>query len=270
MTFVSFAQNGEDVILWRALKDIDKGFYIDAGANDPVTNSVTKAFYDRGWRGINIEPVRYWHERLVADRPEDINLCLAVGERAGLATIHEIPDTGLSTMSAEVAATHQRSGRTSTPTLVPVLRLDDICATHAPSDIHFLKIDVEGVEEQVLCGLDLNRWRPWILVIEATFPNSPEAQHQAWESMVLERDYRFAYFDGLSRYYVADEKAELIPRLGVQPNVFDDFARAREQAQIAALDARTSELAQLRQELEQCQRVWRESEEAHRRAVNAD
>src|SRR5215470_12416094 len=55
MSFISYAQNYEDVMLWRALKHIDQGFYIDVGANDPDIDSVTKAFYERGWRGINVE-----------------------------------------------------------------------------------------------------------------------------------------------------------------------------------------------------------------------
>ena len=63
MTFISYAQNFEDVILRRALKDIEKGFYVDVGAHDPVIDSVTKAFYDLGWRGINIEPVKEWFEK---------------------------------------------------------------------------------------------------------------------------------------------------------------------------------------------------------------
>ena len=54
--FVSYAQNFEDVILWRALHDVTPGFYIDIGANSPTIDSVTKAFYERGWRGINVEP----------------------------------------------------------------------------------------------------------------------------------------------------------------------------------------------------------------------
>ncbi len=34
--FISHAQNFEDVILWRALKHVQNGFYIDVGAQDPV------------------------------------------------------------------------------------------------------------------------------------------------------------------------------------------------------------------------------------------
>ena len=41
MTFISYAQNFEDVMLWRALKHVEKGFYVDVGAQDPVVDSVS-------------------------------------------------------------------------------------------------------------------------------------------------------------------------------------------------------------------------------------
>jgi hypothetical protein len=42
--FASFAQNFEDVTLWRALRDVGQGSYIDIGAQDPETDSVSLAF----------------------------------------------------------------------------------------------------------------------------------------------------------------------------------------------------------------------------------
>ena len=56
MPFISFAQNLEDVVLHRALMGVTHGFYVDVGANSPDEQSVTRAFYERGWHGINIEP----------------------------------------------------------------------------------------------------------------------------------------------------------------------------------------------------------------------
>lgn len=83
MSFISYAQNLEDVMLYRALKHIKRGFYIDIGASHPVGGSITKAFHDRGWRGINIEPVAEFFELLKQHRPDDINLNLAVGNHQG-------------------------------------------------------------------------------------------------------------------------------------------------------------------------------------------
>jgi hypothetical protein len=41
----SYAQNFEDVMLWRALGHVAQGFYIDLGAHDPVIDSVSHALY---------------------------------------------------------------------------------------------------------------------------------------------------------------------------------------------------------------------------------
>ena len=85
----SFAQYGEDLILWRALNFIKTGFYIDIGAMDPDTHSVTKLFYNEGWNGINVEPCPTWVKRLVEKRPLDITVPVAVSDRKGGMTFHE-------------------------------------------------------------------------------------------------------------------------------------------------------------------------------------
>ena len=82
--FVSYAQNQEDVVLARALRPDDReGFWVDVGAGDPVLDSVTAAFAERGWRGVNVEPLPREHERLCAARPADTNLRVALGATAG-------------------------------------------------------------------------------------------------------------------------------------------------------------------------------------------
>ena len=75
---ISYAQNFEDIMLWRALSQVKNGTYIDVGANDPIIDSVTKVFYDNGWSGINIEPVKENWEKLLEARPRDVNIqCMA-------------------------------------------------------------------------------------------------------------------------------------------------------------------------------------------------
>ena len=223
MTFISYAQNFEDIMLWRALKHIEKGFYIDVGANDPMIDSVTLAFYERGWRGINIEPMRQYYDRLCADRPEDINLPVAVADTKGELTLFDIPDTGLSTMDRTIAQAHIAAGREVIEHGIQVIPLSEICEKHVHGPIHFLKIDVEGLEGAVLRGMDFKKWRPWILVVEATLPQTQITNHAEWEKLVLDAGYRFSYFDGLNHYYVADDHVALMQAFKAPPNVFDDF-----------------------------------------------
>jgi FkbM family methyltransferase len=227
-SFISYAQNFEDVILWRALKQIEKGVYVDVGAQDPEVESVTRAFYERGWSGINIEPVDEYFNKLSQSRPRDTNLKVAVGRESGLRTLYSFPGTGLSTFDSAISARHQAAGLTPQETNVQVLTLTQILQDSAAPTIHFLKIDVEGAEDEVLEGLDLDRIRPWIIVVEATEPNSPVVNHEKWEYRITDRGFEFAYFDGLNCYYVANEVAELKGRLAIPPNFFDHFIRASE------------------------------------------
>ena len=226
MTFVSFSQNYEDVMLWRALKDVSNGFYVDVGANDPTFESVTKAFYDRGWRGINIEPVIHFHNKLCVERPEDINLRTAVGDKKGKAPFFEVVDTGLSTMNPEIAKKHSDELDFEIKQYnIPVSTLTDIINEHVEGEVHFLKIDVEGYEKHSLLGLDLLKIRPWIIVVESTIPLTQDENFLDWEDILIRNNYHFIYFDGLNRFYVANEKAEIDVHFDRPPNYFDFFER---------------------------------------------
>lgn len=254
MTFISFAQNREDVILWRALGHLEKGFYIDVGANDPVEHSVTKAFYDRGWHGLNVEPVQQWHDRLREARPRDINLQVAAGSREGVMTLYEVADSGLSTSSKLVADRHGEKGFDHRVTQVQVDTLGHLCSLWEIDEVHFLKIDVEGAEREVLLGLDLTRLRPWIILVESTEPLSQRRNHEEWEDLVTNQGYTFVYFDGLNRFYLADERAELGCHFDAPPNVFDDYlpiGHLSVMEQVGELSHRCHELARRGEELAQ-------------------
>ncbi|MCX7182610.1 MAG: FkbM family methyltransferase [Nitrosospira sp.] len=212
-------------MLWRALKHVENGFYIDVGANDPTLDSVTRAFYERGWNGINIEPLPSHHADLQRERPRDINLQCGAGAIHGEIELWECDVRGWSTADKSVAALHRSNGHEGIFHKIKVLPLSEICASNVNSEIHFLKIDVEGFEKSVIEGMDFSHFRPWILVIEATFPNSSEEMHDEWEGIVLSNGYLLAYIDGLNRFYVASEHSELLVALRYPPNVFDEHAR---------------------------------------------
>ena len=80
---ISYAQNFEDVMLWRAFKHVKKGFYVDVGAAWPDFDSVTKWFYDNGWTGINIEPNPVLFDRYELERSSDTNLQLTISDSEG-------------------------------------------------------------------------------------------------------------------------------------------------------------------------------------------
>ncbi len=235
--FVSYAQNQEEVVLARALHPDDRrGFWVDVGAGDPVLDSVTAAFAERGWRGVNVEPLPREHERLCAARPADTNLRVALGATAGLGKLFVEPaeererpdpdapiDRGASTMVPELAERYRGDGQEFTPIEVPIWTLAQVVADHVRGPVDFLKVDVEGFEREVLAGADWSNFRPRVVVMEATVPKSDEPAHEAWESILFEVGYRFAMFDGLNRFYAHSDEPALLQKLAVPANVFDDF-----------------------------------------------
>jgi FkbM family methyltransferase len=200
---------------------------VDVGANDPVVYSVTYAFYQQGWRGITIDPMHAYAEKLRAERPGDLVVEAAVSDDpSGSVTLHQIADSGLSTLLDDVGEGHRSAGFTVEDVIVPARRLDDILqdAGWDGLDIHLMVIDTEGAEKSVLNTIDLRRWRPWVMVVEATRPLTTEQSHESWEPILLEAGYQLCLFDGLSRFYVSQEKAdELAAPLSVPANVLDDY-----------------------------------------------
>ena len=240
MTFVSYAQNFEDVMLWRALKNVENGFYIDIGAAWPDEHSVTKAFYQRGWHGINVEPNPEFNAKLCANRPRDINLPIALSDVEGSLIMTFIDATGLSTLDNQIAARHEAAGWSTTRREVNVKRLSAIWSDNVPDrqEVHFLKVDVEGLEEAVLRGNDWSKHRPWIVVVEATLPMSQEESHGGWEPILHAANYQLAYADGLNRFYVAQEHADLLPAFKYPPNVFDSFKlHVQQEAETRSIEA---------------------------------
>jgi FkbM family methyltransferase len=219
MSLTSYAENFEDVLLWRALRHVEQGWYVDVGAGHPQQFSVTQAFYERGWCGLNIEPAASLQSALRAARPADVTLPVAAGAGAGYATLYEVPDSLYSSADmsrARAAAESIGKGAELLRREIEVHPLNDLLAAHAPADIHFLKIDAAGTEESVLEGLDLQRFRPWIIVVDTR-------SGAAWESALLGSRYKLAHDDGMNRYYAAAEHPALLDLLRLPPNPADDF-----------------------------------------------
>jgi FkbM family methyltransferase len=225
---ISYAQNNEDVLLRRVLHDVSNGFYVDVGAQEPKFDSVTKHFYDAGWRGINIEPHPTYFAAILRERTRDINLNLAVSDRAGTADFHFVENSGLSSLNSDALRVANQYGLKTRSGRVPTEKLSALLLDHSVGEIHFLKIDVEGAEAAVLRSMDFKRWRPWVVLIEATLPNDPTPCWDEFEPLMIAGGYQAVYFDGLNRWYLRDESMERASLFSVPVNVFDRYVRWKE------------------------------------------
>jgi FkbM family methyltransferase len=220
---ISHAQNFEDVILWRALKHVERGFYVDIGAQDPVKDSVSLFFYETGWRGVHVEPSPHFAAKLRAARPDEEVIGAVVGRNSGLIKFYESITTGLSTGDPVLAEQHIAEGfefqEISAPgvTLAQVL---DGCDGH---EIHWLKVDVEGFEAAVIDSWLPSTVRPWIVLVESVKPGTHEPTFAEWEPTLVGLGYDFVYFDGLNRFYLSEQHPELAHAFGPGANLFDGF-----------------------------------------------
>lgn len=204
----------EDYILAYVFKDVDKGFYIDVGTNNPNIASVTKYFYDLGWNGINFEPQEKYFEMLKQHRPRDININKAVGDSIGetIFVIPYKPEEGIASMdNSMINSLSKDDNKYYLAHNVKTTSLNATLEELNVKEIDFLKIDVEGAEDKVLRGIDLKKFRPKVIVLEAWLPLSGKDYYSylKFEHILFDNDYLLAMDDELNRYYYRKESPEL-------------------------------------------------------------
>ena len=198
---------------------------MDVGAAHPILDNVTYALYKAGWRGINVEPMKREADLLREVRPRDTTCEVAAGESSGRVTLYEAPieNRGATTGDKELVDLYRSTGQSFASFEVEVMRLDKILEDNQIQTVHVLKIDVEGSEKSVIQGASIEKYRPWVLVIEATRPNSTVDVSAEWEQLVLRAGYVQALFDGLNKFYVRDDMPDLVAIMSVPANVFDGW-----------------------------------------------
>lgn len=214
--FISYAQHGEDVVVWRAFAGRGPGFYVDVGAFDPTYDSVTRALYERGWHGINIEPQADRIAAFEEQRPRDVNLAIAIGDRDGTAVLDVTSTPGwarLRDVPGEVADGSVESVE------VPIRRLESLFSEMGVDCVDLLKIDVEGAEPAVVRGLLGGSVRPTVCIVEGVAPATGRDAGDEAVALLVEAGYVHCFFDGLNHYLTTD--VSLQPDLSVPANPLD-------------------------------------------------
>ena len=169
-----YGQDGEDVILDRMLERQAVGFYVDVGAHHPVRFSNTYLFYQRGWRGINIDAMPGSMKKFEQLRPRDINIECGVAGNAGKLMYHRFNEPALNTFDAAEAQLKNKPPYQMIDAVeVSVERLDALLVRHLPARqrIDFLSVDVEGKDEEVLRSNDWSSFRPRFILAETLRTN---------------------------------------------------------------------------------------------------
>lgn len=198
---VYYSQNREDLVLQAFFPGEKDGFYVDVGAFHPDIDSVTKLFYLHGWHGINIEPQVEMYRLFEKRRKRDINLNVGVSDKSSELKLRIYKSGGLSTFSEamqhDYAAEPDDDTKTYTEAKVAVVPLREVFAEQKVGKISFMKVDVEGLEYEVLASNDWRVYRPEVLCIEAN-----HIIEKDWRPLLVDAKYKCVFNDGLNDYYV--------------------------------------------------------------------
>jgi FkbM family methyltransferase len=163
----SYSAFGEDQVLIKYLPEID-GTYIDIGAAAPTIGSNTYLFYERGWRGITIDPIAPLIKKHKRIRPNDVQINACVSSQSGQEiTFFQYIADDFSTNSVDRMSELAKMGIHPASTYsVPNILISDLGIRCDPLMPAFLNVDVEGSELDALMSINWESYRPRVIAIE--------------------------------------------------------------------------------------------------------
>lgn len=163
------SQDNQDRFLETYIfKGYKNGIYVDVGAHDGISINNTLYFEkNNNWTGINIEPIRKVFDKLVSNRPNDININCAVCNNDGETEF--LCNVGYTEMISGIKANfdtrhlarlqreNMQHGSTTEIIKVNTKRLETILDENNISNINYLSIDVEGAEFEVIKSINFDK-----------------------------------------------------------------------------------------------------------------
>ncbi|MBT32108.1 MAG: SAM-dependent methyltransferase [Thalassobius sp.] len=193
---ISYSQDGEDVVLnsYYENKEDYKGFYVDVGAHHPFRFSNTQFFYNKGWKGINIDATPNSMHLFKKFRKKDINLEVGIGSKKDQMIFYCFDEPALNSFSEDLSISRENSTnyKIVEKIEVPILRLETILDEYVKDgvDIDFLTIDVEGLDYEVLLSNNWIKYRPKFLLVEALDSEISKISQSEVYSFLIKKNYQ--------------------------------------------------------------------------------
>lgn len=210
----TWAQSGEDVIVAFILDHelhVQSPTYLDIGAHHPTYLSNTYLFYERGCRGVLVEPDPVLFEVIARERKRDV--CLNIGIGLGVARDAELFVMSTPTLNTFVREEAERIAEAGVHRIervvrVPLVPANAILAEHFERAPDLLSLDVEGLDLEILRSIDFERFRPTVICVETITYEDDGSGHKIPEipAFLSARGYR-VYADTYINTILVDDAA---------------------------------------------------------------
>jgi FkbM family methyltransferase len=200
---INYSQTGEDAVIRSLLDETRQGIYVDVGCHDPVRSSNTLSLYLHGWHGVNIDANPRLIERFKATRLRDIAVCAAISDQEHDLVFHEFDDERVSTVSEEVLPEWQTKWKKRSERVVRTRTLDSVLQEHLEpgTEIDLLSVDVEGHDLNVLRSIDLEVFRPKLIVVEMHHLDLMRVCESPINRHLAQEGFRQIGYDTLNGYF---------------------------------------------------------------------
>lgn len=171
----SSSQNFQDLIVCFLFREETDLYFCEVGACDGIHLSNSYLLEKKyGWSGIVVEPNPLWHQKLQATRDCEIDI-RPIWSSTGLELEFALSATPeLSTILEFVKKDSHAAERTLNEIAVlESVSLEDLLKQYsAPQIIHFLSVDTEGSEYEILKDFNFESFEIFLIVVEHNFTNN--------------------------------------------------------------------------------------------------
>lgn len=205
-TELYYGQHGEDFLLEKIFKGKSNGYFVEVGCLDGIEFSNTYFFERKGWKGICLEAHHDFIPALRQNRPGAQVVHCAIGEEDRDEVIFYANKAGsLSTVDRSEEERWKKNYADDFSGFeeqkVSMRTLTSVFDEYHPQHIDFVSLDIEGYEVNALKGLDLNKYRPHIFIIEY----KDDDHKNLLEEILFPSHYHFLAQIGCNLFYGLDQ-----------------------------------------------------------------
>jgi hypothetical protein len=201
----TFSQTGEDALAKIFLPE-KRGQYLDIGSGHPVRGNNTYMFYRSGYQGILIDPIKLNQKISKVIRPRDKFIRSLVGNSERIDHFWILDPYQYSTTDENRAADLLKSEVAKLVAIDPmeVKTVGGLGISFSHKNPTLLSIDVEGLDVEVLEGIDWAICHPRVIIIEEHIETRSDFETPIWKLLTKNRYAKVAW-TGLSSIFVAQE-----------------------------------------------------------------